>query len=179
MTQTDLNICWGKQADRADDQLNATYKRVRVGLQALGIDPDVLVSPEVAWIAARDATCNFEASLVEGGSMQPMVGAMCVDRMSRAQTAWLSDLLDVLKAEGVIETAKPASGESVERLDHFLAQMKERLTPSQTSQLEKAQSAWTAYRAKACKVSGYDCMTNLTNARVDELKGGWVGETFW
>jgi uncharacterized protein YecT (DUF1311 family) len=178
-TQTDMTICWSEQAKKSDAQLNATYQRVRKGVRDLGADPDVLVSPELAWISARDATCKYEMSLTEGGSISPMEGAMCVDRMTQAQTKWLSDFLETFKAEGVIETAKPVSDESSAAFDDFVSKLKAQLSGSQLSLLANAQSAWRSYRDKACKVAGYECLTDLTDQRVEELKAGWMGEQFW
>lgn len=86
-TQGDLDVCWDKQATAADKELNATYAQVIAGLKKLGVDPKALTPVQLAWISTRDKTCAFEESLYDGGSIQPMIGSECVDRMTRAHRA--------------------------------------------------------------------------------------------
>lgn len=178
-TQSDLDVCWAHQAEAADAALNANYKKVRAGLKSLGVNPDSLVPVQLAWISARDKTCDFEESLYEGGSIAPMIYSECVYRMTQARTQRLVALLDVLKAEGVIEKAKPASAASDRELNRVYGLFLTRLTPEQKKKLVAAQVAWLAYRDKACALEGYDCMTALETDRTAELEAGWVGEVFW
>ncbi len=178
-TQTDLNQCWAAQAAQADAQLNATYKKVRAGLRALGVNPDDIVPSELAWIVARDSTCAFEESLSEGGSISPMMGSQCVDRMTRARTQYLADLLDVLKAEGVIATLAPVDPAVDAELNRVYKLYMGRLDATQKKKLVQAETDWLRYRDKTCKVWGSDCLTVLEKERTAELEAGWLGERFW
>jgi uncharacterized protein YecT (DUF1311 family) len=178
--QTGLTACWSARANQADAELNATYKRVQSGLRALGIDPNELVPAETAWIAARDKTCGFEESLYEGGSIAPMIGAQCVDRMTRARTQRLEGLLQTRKAEGVVTTATPVSKSVDAELNRVYGLlMKQQLTAAQRNALVSAEIAWLAYRDKACKLEGGSCFDDLETERTKELEAGWIGEQFW
>ena len=179
-TQSDLDICWAAQAQAADDALNATYKKVVAGLRGLGVDPKALVPVQLAWISARDKTCDFEMSLYEGGSIAPMIYSECVDRMTRARTQRLDGLLDTLKAEGVVTTAAPVSTSVDAELNRVYGLlMKQELTAKQKNKLVAAEVAWLTYRDKACKLEGGSCFDALESERTKELEAGWVGEQFW
>ena len=83
-TQMEMNDCAGQDFDKADKQLNQAYKRLEK-------TPE-LIAAEKAWIVFRDAECKYQAQAVEGGSMQPMVYANCMqslteDRIKQLQQA--------------------------------------------------------------------------------------------
>lgn len=73
-TQMEMNDCAAQAYDQADRRLSQAYKR-------LERTPE-LVAAERAWITFRDAECKFEAHAVEGGSMQPMVYANCLQSLT-------------------------------------------------------------------------------------------------
>ena len=97
--QSDLNICAEQDFQAQDDNLNEAYASTKEIL--LGIDADLapdaqgtakaLLDAQRAWIAYRDAGCQAEAYLFEGGSMRPMVYSACLARVTaaRAQDLWL------------------------------------------------------------------------------------------
>jgi uncharacterized protein YecT (DUF1311 family) len=179
-TQSDLDVCWAGQAKQADAQLNAAYKKAFADLRKLGIDPNVLVPVQLAWISARDKTCAFEESLSEGGSIAPMMYSECVDRMTRARTQRITDLVETLQGEGVVSDMQPASGAVDAELNRVYGLLrKQGLTASQSSGLVAAEVAWLSYRDKACKVEGGSCMDDLESERTAELEAGWLGEQFW
>lgn len=178
-TQTDLNICWDKQAKAADAELNARYAKVKAQLKGMGIDPNVLTGPELAWIKARDATCAFESSLEEGGTIAGMEYSMCVYRMTNAQTGHLQSVVEILQAEGFIGTPKPASAASDAELNRVYKALMSRLDAKQQDALAASENAWIAYRDKWCKLEGYDCKTRMEEQRTQELKDGWIAEPFW
>ena len=68
----------------------------------MGVDPSVLVPVQLAWISARDKTCDFEESMNAGGTIAPMMYSECVDRMTRARSARIQNLVTSLNAEGVV-----------------------------------------------------------------------------
>jgi uncharacterized protein YecT (DUF1311 family) len=68
--------CTNAEADRQDQKLNATYKRV----MAAATDDDERVQlrdAERKWIKARDATCTSEAADDGGGSLSTVTYASC------------------------------------------------------------------------------------------------------
>lgn len=179
-TQSDLDVCWRDRATQADAQLNAAYKKAGADLHAMGIDPKVLVPVQLAWISARDKTCAFEESMNAGGSIAPMIYSECVDRMTRARTARIQNLVTSLKAEGVVPAMQPASAKVDAELNRVYGLLrKQDLTATQRSDLTAAELAWIAYRDKACKVEGGGCMDALESERTHELEDGWLGEQYW
>jgi uncharacterized protein YecT (DUF1311 family) len=179
-TQMDLDACWGDRAKQADVQLNASYKRAFADLRTMGIDPNVLVPVQLAWISARDKTCAFEESMSEGGSIAPMMFSECVDRMTRARTARIQNLVTSLQAEGVVPGREPASSKVDAELNRVYGLLrKQHLTAAQSNNLTSAELAWISYRDKACKVEGGTCMDDLESERTSEFEDGWLGEQFW
>ncbi len=89
--QMTLNLCAERDAQRSDKVLDATY-----GLLAGKLDDGgraALKKAELAWIAFRDATCDFETSGYAGGSMRPMVIASCRAKEGKARAAVLKRYL--------------------------------------------------------------------------------------
>jgi len=90
-TQTELNQCTDRQYQAADKKLNQTYqdaiKRATPQQAAL------LKKAQQTWISLRDSDCNFVASGVEGGSIQPMVINQCLADKTIEREAWLASLL--------------------------------------------------------------------------------------
>jgi uncharacterized protein YecT (DUF1311 family) len=84
-TQLDMNICADKQFQAADAELNRVYKQI---MSKAENDPK-LKAAEVSWLKYRDDNCAYEASMYEGGSMQPMVYSFCLERMTKARAAEL------------------------------------------------------------------------------------------
>lgn len=83
-TQTDMNICWGNQYKAADAQLNKTYQQLVALLEAN--DKAQLRNVEAAWIKYRDANCEFVADQYKGGTMRPMIYAMCMADVTTNRT---------------------------------------------------------------------------------------------
>ncbi|WP_313109311.1 lysozyme inhibitor LprI family protein [Atlantibacter sp.] len=90
-TQLELNECAASEYKKADSELNAAYKKVftLASKQQHGI----LKNAQNAWIKLRDADCDFIASGVEGGSIQPMIYSQCLTDKTRERTAYLESLL--------------------------------------------------------------------------------------
>ncbi|HST52974.1 MAG TPA: lysozyme inhibitor LprI family protein [Pyrinomonadaceae bacterium] len=84
-TQLEMNECADKQFQAADAELNRVYKQL---VSKAENDPK-LKTAEVSWLKYRDDNCAYEASMYEGGSMQPMVYSFCLERMTKARTAEL------------------------------------------------------------------------------------------
>jgi uncharacterized protein YecT (DUF1311 family) len=87
-TQAEMNACAAEDFLRADARLNAVYKQAMKA-----IDParqPKLKAAQRAWLAFRDAECEFEASEAEGGTMQPMLRNGCKAEVTKARIAQLT-----------------------------------------------------------------------------------------
>ena len=86
-SQTEMNICWGKQYKAADAQLNAAYREFTSKLNPE--ETAQLKTAQLAWIKFRDANCEFVADAYKGGSIRPMIAAMCLADVTNARTSEL------------------------------------------------------------------------------------------
>jgi uncharacterized protein YecT (DUF1311 family) len=94
VTQVDMTYCADRAWKLADEDLNLAYGFAQTMMKqidaALPQDQrgaeQALREAQRAWIAFRDAGCKAEAYRVAGGSMQPMVVATCLERVTRART---------------------------------------------------------------------------------------------
>jgi uncharacterized protein YecT (DUF1311 family) len=88
-TQAEMNRCAGEELRRNDAQLNVAYSRLLKKL-----DPNrraKLQKAERAWVAFRDAQCDYEGSESEGGSIQPLEIAACKTELTKARIAQLRE----------------------------------------------------------------------------------------
>jgi uncharacterized protein YecT (DUF1311 family) len=179
-TQIDIDTCTAASAKRSDAELNATYARVRAGLKELGIDPDLLVPVQLAWISARDATCTFEASLYEGGSIAPSIYSGCLDAMTLERTRRLQTMLAARRAShGSAPAPIAVSSAAASDLAHVTAAYEKNVDAGQRTKFDAAHIAWVSYRDKACAIEGGDCITQLDRDRVAQLKSAWMGDPIW
>ncbi len=81
--QATMTECAAKSLKASDAELNKLYKEIRGRLADDADTRKLLVSAQRAWIAYRDAECNFSASGVAGGSIYPMMQAMCLDTLTQ------------------------------------------------------------------------------------------------
>lgn len=94
-TQTAMNECADREYKAADLALNKIYKQLLSKLE--GEQREGLKRVEQAWLKYRDANCDFEASFVEGGSMQPLVRSSCLADLTKKRTAELRRQLESLE----------------------------------------------------------------------------------
>ncbi|EKF18713.1 lysozyme inhibitor LprI family protein [Nitratireductor pacificus] len=93
-TQTDMSLCAAQAYKKADEALNASYRKLT---QRYGGDDDAkagLLAAQRAWIVFRDAECDLTALGVKGGSAYPMVRAMCLEALTTERTGQLDDRLN-------------------------------------------------------------------------------------
>ncbi|HEV7308803.1 lysozyme inhibitor LprI family protein [Ensifer sp.] len=83
LDQATMNECADKALKASDAELNSLYKQIVSRLKDDQDAAKLLVSAQKAWIAFRDAECNFSASGVDGGSAYPMVLLQCRDGLTR------------------------------------------------------------------------------------------------
>jgi uncharacterized protein YecT (DUF1311 family) len=89
-TQADLNSCYGEQYSKADAHLNTVYhdllKRFSAGSshdQKQNESIQRLKSAHRAWLTYRDLHCSIARDQYEGGSVTPMVWAICMETVTQ------------------------------------------------------------------------------------------------
>ena len=87
LTQFDMTQCAGKAFRAADDALNQVYRKL-VALLDEEEKPQ-LKEAQTAWLKYRDTNCDFVADQFKGGTMRPMVNALCLADVTKNRTAEL------------------------------------------------------------------------------------------
>lgn len=86
----DMNACVGRERAVWDDILNETYRRLGEKLDAG--QKAKLRAMQRAWIASRDATCQFYWDFYQGTMASPMA-ASCVNRETARRALFLLGFL--------------------------------------------------------------------------------------
>ncbi len=102
--QSELNACAARDYAVADRAMNAQWRvtlaRVRARDRENGKDSfgppttERLLKSQRAWLAYRDAECALESEEARGGSMQPMLQAGCLARLTEARTEALKQIFE-------------------------------------------------------------------------------------
>ena len=87
LSQADMNDCWGREYRAADTTLNQVYRQLVSKLE--DEEKAQLKEVESAWLKYRDANCEFVADQYKGGTIRPMISAMCLADMTNNRTAEL------------------------------------------------------------------------------------------
>jgi uncharacterized protein YecT (DUF1311 family) len=104
-SQRELNSCANAAYEKSDAELNALYKQVTARLKDDARRTKLLVATQRAWIAFRDAECAFVGEPTADGSVNPLVRANCLDRITSAR---VNDLKSYLQcAEGDVSCPLP------------------------------------------------------------------------
>jgi|CXWL01.1.fsa_nt_gi uncharacterized protein YecT (DUF1311 family) len=93
LAQQPMNQCVGMVARNLEAQRAKVYAKL-----AATLDPArraTLDKVEAAWKAYRDAECDFEAAVFEGGSIQPTIYGGCLNTLTTNRIKELSDLLSI------------------------------------------------------------------------------------
>nr|WP_255572042.1 lysozyme inhibitor LprI family protein [Celeribacter sp. PS-C1] len=87
MTQSAMNACAHQGWVKADEDLNDTYTWAMARARQSG-DPvaEALRTAQRAWIPYRDAACEAEGILFEGGTIQPLIVYTCLEHLTRQRT---------------------------------------------------------------------------------------------
>lgn len=103
-TQAEMNICAWDDFQKADDELNAVYKKAMAFAkdqdENLADQPDLkgavaaLKKAQRAWIDYRDGHCDGVGFSARGGSMEPMLVAGCQEELTKNRTAELKALME-------------------------------------------------------------------------------------
>lgn len=104
--QATMTKCVNDQLAAADHKLNELYKTIEKRLADDHDTKKLLINAQRAWIAFRDNECTFAASGTDGGSIHPMMLAMCKTSLTEARNQQLSDYLQC--EEGDVTCVVPA-----------------------------------------------------------------------
>jgi len=86
-TTYDMSVCLSNVKGKVEAELNATYQKAQIASQHFGAKAvDALQDAQKQWLAYRDAECNAEYVLWDGGSGGPNARTMCVIRLTRQRT---------------------------------------------------------------------------------------------
>ena len=105
-TQMGLNQCAAVSYEKADEALNKAYKEVLLRLKDRGDAAGLLAKAQKSWLAFRDSECAFSSSGVSGGSIYPMIHAICLETLTRERTKQLRNYLHC--EEGDLSCPVPA-----------------------------------------------------------------------
>jgi uncharacterized protein YecT (DUF1311 family) len=154
-----MTRCAQAEYAQVDAELNQRYQAVKGTLSA---DKQTdLVAAGRAWIAFRDADCEFVQSQFEGGSIQPMVYWGCLTQRTQ-------DRIDELA--GVSPSQSYAVAD--QQLNQVYQALKAVLSSADQEQLTTAQLAWLDYRDLHCAVpaSTDQCLALVTEFRTGQLQ---------
>lgn len=94
ISQKDMNFCARQAYEAADGDLNADYQMAIDYFRNLDEEltedlkggEEALRKAQRAWIKYRDLTCEQERYQVRGGTMEPLIFLMCLERLTRARS---------------------------------------------------------------------------------------------
>lgn len=95
-TQREINDDAYNNYEKADAELNLVYQQLMKKLDTN--EKALLTKAQKNWLEFRDAHCEFEAEENEGGSMQPMVWAMCLEDITKTR---INDLKQSINSRGL------------------------------------------------------------------------------
>lgn len=92
LTQASMTQCTGEAFSATDKESNMIYNTLMSKYNASnGV---LLKKAEVAWLAYRDAECQYETSPSEDGSIHPMVVTQCWQEKTKARIKELTAQLE-------------------------------------------------------------------------------------
>jgi uncharacterized protein YecT (DUF1311 family) len=99
VTQADMNMCAADDFRAADADLNRAYQALRSRLSGEGAR-EALLTAQRAWLALRDAECEFSTSAARGGSVHAMLVRQCLAEQTRSRTERLKTYLACADRDG-------------------------------------------------------------------------------
>ncbi len=103
MDQMSMTHCAYEAWETADKELNAQWKismadarEADAELKSYGDDgrpghAETLLKAQRAWIAFRDAHCEYSGFEARGGTMEPMLVGICLEQLTLERTRQLKD----------------------------------------------------------------------------------------
>jgi uncharacterized protein YecT (DUF1311 family) len=89
--QMENNECSANELEKEDKLLNKVYGDFRKSLEKK--DQDKLKTAQISWIKYKEQFCEFEGSLMEGGSMMPLVISECKKELTQQQRKRITSLI--------------------------------------------------------------------------------------
>ncbi|WP_322051696.1 lysozyme inhibitor LprI family protein [Paraburkholderia bannensis] len=83
-TQLAMDECVGRAMKADDAKLNETYKALLAKVSKNGANQ--LRKAQRAWVAWRDAQCEFNTMGTTGGSINSSMYGLCIDELTQEQT---------------------------------------------------------------------------------------------
>ncbi|OIQ43842.1 MAG: urease [Roseobacter sp. MedPE-SW] len=101
-TTRDMRHCAALDYERADAELNKTYKAAQRSMRSLDQDlpndlkgaNESLLQAQRAWIPFRDAACATEGFQFRGGTLEPLMVLTCKTHLTRRRSAQLEELIE-------------------------------------------------------------------------------------
>lgn len=90
MSQNEMNRCAQDEYKKADVELNKVYQQTMAKLSPE--HRQKLKTAQLAWIPFRDAHCDCDAFIFDGGSMQPLIQFTCLESETRNRIKQLKSL---------------------------------------------------------------------------------------
>lgn len=87
-TQLAMDDCVGRTMKADDAKLNDTYKALLAKVSKNGANQ--LRKAQRAWLAWRDAQCEFNTMGTTGGSINSSMYGLCIDELTQEQTRRLA-----------------------------------------------------------------------------------------
>ena len=97
-TQAEANACARREYQKVDAEMVAAYDRLMTELASYGgKHQQRLRRAQASWLQYRDANCESEASIYEGGSIRPAVYYSCLASVTRERARRLEEFLVVTR----------------------------------------------------------------------------------
>jgi uncharacterized protein YecT (DUF1311 family) len=97
-TQAEANACARRDYQKAEAEMNAVYNRLMTALARYrSKGQQRLRRAQASWLQYRDANCESEASIYEGGSIRPAVYYSCLASVTRERAKRLEEFLVVTR----------------------------------------------------------------------------------
>jgi len=88
-TTLEMKQCAADEYKIADQKLNQVYQKLISQLK--GEQKKRLIDAEVAWINFRDKSCNFQSADALGGTLEGLIYANCLVRMTNDRTTYFEN----------------------------------------------------------------------------------------
>lgn len=83
-----LKLCAAADFRAADMALNGAYQKARAQCQD-DANRALLLAAQRAWLALRDATCDWESDFYRDGSMSGLASLSCLERITRERITYI------------------------------------------------------------------------------------------
>jgi uncharacterized protein YecT (DUF1311 family) len=93
-TQAEANACSRREYQKVEAEMVAVYDQLRTELASYGgKHQQRLRGAQASWLQYRDANCESEASIYEGGSIRPAVYYSCLASVTRERAKRLEEFI--------------------------------------------------------------------------------------